>query len=807
MLVPLLLLLGLLITGSFGPGWWLVRRLRWSLTERFVAAVAASGIVLYLAAFALYGLAAPRAAYWAVSAVGVGLGLAAWRDVRRLLRDRAMRRLLGVFGLLFIWMLLLLAMVRGYSGGAWEIDWLEHFQRVQFFLQHQPVDTRFAAGLPLPSRPPFMNLLAGFYLEQAGQRYDLFQVTMVWFNLLAYFPAWLLVRRLRPRGATRTGLLALVVLLAASPVVVENATYTWTKGFTNFHVLLGLVLYARAMRRPDPHRMLAAFLTLSAGVLVHYSAAPYFILVLLHYLSSWRRRRTPWTEAGRMAAGCTLLLGTWIGWALFTYGPAVTFGSNTTAVGASAMTTAQNLAKIGGNLVTSVVPHPLRIGWTEFTGTFVQTNPWGVLRDYFFMMVQTNLLLGLGSLGWVAVGWVLWRQRRAGGQEGRAERWFWFGLAGAGAVLTIATHPTADAYGVAHVCSQPLLWLGLCLLAAYLGTLPRWLRWVVVAGCGVDFLLGGLLHFSLQHWVYELTPRIGRDLLVFRGDMLNLWAARNLSSKQSAGFTFWGDHFAALLPGLQIALLALFALLLDRLVCTLLGRGRLGRGLVLALLFVAAGIFLSDAPARTRPILPVPAEASAASAAVTNAFDSGDAHFNLGLADYLEGRMGEGVLEMVHALVLQPEHALARYCFELFVTVYRGPIPPAVPQAEAVRLNPASAIAQNNLAVELRIRGHVALADSRLRESIRLEPDFVAALNNLARSEFERGRVEAATELLTRSLRVAPGISKTHLLLAKILLLRGSLPEGMAELRETLRLDPEEAEAAALLARAEQGAR
>ena len=112
MLVPLLLLLGLLITGSFGPGWWLVRRLRWSLTERFVAAVAASGIVLYLAAFALYGLAAPRAAYWAVSAVGVGLGLAAWRDVRRLLRDRAMRRLLGGFGLLFIWMLLLLAIMR-----------------------------------------------------------------------------------------------------------------------------------------------------------------------------------------------------------------------------------------------------------------------------------------------------------------------------------------------------------------------------------------------------------------------------------------------------------------------------------------------------------------------------------------------------------------------------------------------------------------------------------------------------------------------------------------------------------------------
>ena len=803
MLVQSLLLLGLLITGSFGPGWWLVRRLRWSLTERFVAAVAASGIVLYLVAFLLYGLAAPRAAYWAVSAVCAGLCLAAWRDVARLLRDRGVRRLLGGFGLLLIWMLLLLAMVRGYSGGKWEIDWLEHYQRMQFFLEHQPVDTLFPDGLPLPSRPPFMNLLVGFFLNQAGVRYELFQVASVWLNLLAYFPACLLVRRFQPRGAMRTGLLALVVLMMASPVVLENSTYTWTKAFANFYVLLGLALYVRGVRASDSARMPAAFLALAAGVLVHYSAAPYLVLVLLHYLWRWRRGGTRWAEATRVAAVCTLLLGTWIGWAVATYGVRATFGSNTTTVGAGAMTATQNLAKIGGNLVASVVPHPLRIGWAEFSTTFVQPNPWGLLRDYFFTIVQTNLLFGLGSLAWLAVLWLLWRQRRAGAAAG--EWWFWIWLVAAGAVLTVATHPTEDSYGVAHVCSQPLVWIGLCFLAAGFGTLPRWLRGMVIAGCVTDFLLGGLLHFSLQHWVYELTRSGGRELLEFRADMPNFWAVRNFNDKESLGFTLLGDHFAGAFLALQVAALALFALGLDLLMRSGMGQGRGGRLVILALLVVPAAVFLLEAPSRARAILPDPAEPAAAAAAVKGNFDSADAHVNLGLVLYRQGKVGEAVFELVQGLTLQPGHALDRYYFEVLETIYRGPVPPAVDLAEAVRVNPTSVPALNDLGVELWSRGHVALADARFREAIRLQPDFVLALNNLARSESEQGRGEAAVELLARSLRSEPDNPRTHLLLATILAKRGSVAEAIAELRATLRLDPANEEAKALVARLEKG--
>ena len=39
----------------------------------------------------------------------------------------------------------------------------------------------------------------------------------------------------------------LLLLLAASPMVCQNLTYTWTKLFTMFYVILGLHLYLRRM--------------------------------------------------------------------------------------------------------------------------------------------------------------------------------------------------------------------------------------------------------------------------------------------------------------------------------------------------------------------------------------------------------------------------------------------------------------------------------------------------------------------------------------------------------------------------------
>ena len=49
-----------------------------------------------------------------------------------------MRRALGGYGFLLAWTLLILTIIRVYTGAFWSGDWLEHFQRTLFFLHHFP---------------------------------------------------------------------------------------------------------------------------------------------------------------------------------------------------------------------------------------------------------------------------------------------------------------------------------------------------------------------------------------------------------------------------------------------------------------------------------------------------------------------------------------------------------------------------------------------------------------------------------------------------------------------------------------------
>ena len=125
-------------------------------------------------------------------------------------------------------------------------------------------------------------------------------------------------------------LLPLVGLFAMNPAVMQNATYTWTKLLTAFFVILALSLYLSAWRKRDSIRMTAAFVALAAGLLVHYSAGPYVVFFAVHYLLVvFRTRPAKWKELAAIAVASGLLLFTWFGWSIATYGSKPTFASNT----------------------------------------------------------------------------------------------------------------------------------------------------------------------------------------------------------------------------------------------------------------------------------------------------------------------------------------------------------------------------------------------------------------------------------------------------------------------------------------------
>ena len=206
-----------------------------------------------------------------------------------------MRQALAGFGFLLLWAAVLTAIVRNFSGGTWFGDWLEHFQRSLFFLRHFPAGIIIFPGYALPARPPMMNVLAAFFLAQTTDRFEIFQAVFVFLNLLLFLPCYLMMPALGRRARRRTWLL--VLLFASSPLVMQNTTYTWTKAAAAFYVVLALWFYLAGWRKHDSVRTTAAFVALAAGLLVHYSAGPYVVILALHYLTRvLPKRPDKWRE-------------------------------------------------------------------------------------------------------------------------------------------------------------------------------------------------------------------------------------------------------------------------------------------------------------------------------------------------------------------------------------------------------------------------------------------------------------------------------------------------------------------------------
>jgi hypothetical protein len=490
----------LLALCGFAPGFYLVRRLPWNPMEKLCGAIGASLILLWLAAWGAYLLVpgGERVAYIGISAICAVLGLASLRDARKLVAVSRVRRTLVGFGFLVAWTLLILAIIRNYSGAQWSGDWLEHFQRSLFFLHHFPTNVEIFGKYQLPARPPALNVLAAFFLGQVQDRFELFQLIFSTLNLIVFFPCCLIVPMLSK--SRRTGILALVCIFATSPIIIQNATYTWTKLLAAFFVILAIPFYLRGWRKNDPVRTVFAFLCLAEGLLVHYSAGPYCVFFALHYLiATFPKRPGRWKELAIISASCGLLLATWLGWSAATYGAGATIASNT-SVTAGRENQGHNLEKAALNALDSVVPHLLR--GPALIQSLHHPNQMATLRDNIFVFYQANLIFSMGLIGGPLVIWFVvaaFRRR----ERGSKENVFWIWLIVSAVVVGIGVVGERDPMGVAHLTLLPMEALGLTLLASRFLTKPV-IAWLMIVGCGIDFSLGVFLHARVQH--LENTP-------------------------------------------------------------------------------------------------------------------------------------------------------------------------------------------------------------------------------------------------------------------------------------------------------------
>lgn len=525
-----------------GWGSLLVQRLPLAMRDRMVVAPFAAVLALYLGATVCYLLNAP----------GIGWGLLAapaatgwwWgrREWRVWAADAECQRLLGAWGGLVVIGILLLGMVRNYSGGDWIGDWAGHYHRAQYFLHPDgDWDWMFSRD-PLAGRPPLQNLVTAALLAIGGESFARYQVFTLLLGSLVVFPASLLVGRNARAGGW------LLVLLAASPLVAQNLTYPWTKMGTNAWLLLAFAFGWRAWRNPANGRTTAtiAAVAMAAAVLCHYSAVVYLVVLAPVFLGQCWRQRARSTAGWALVAATTVLL-TWFGWAAIRLGPEALAGSTTTTQHFEAGGgVGGQLSVFGENLLRTFVPHPL------LPAPHPDPAPahfWAAVRDFWFQLYQTNLpfAIGLPALG---LGLLRLRHRRP-------PRLF-AGLIVVAALLGIAVHTAPTHWGAAHICLQPLVLLALVAaarqLAARPGGAPRWL-WFALAA---DVALGIALQFGLESTVVPETAiawQDGAPLRTLYGQAL--WA--NSAAKAAFSYQFLGDPlpWPAWLNGLAaIAILA-----------------------------------------------------------------------------------------------------------------------------------------------------------------------------------------------------------------------------------------------------------
>jgi 4-amino-4-deoxy-L-arabinose transferase-like glycosyltransferase len=511
-----LVLVPFVLVSSIGPGFFFLRRTRWNPLEKICGSIALSLLIVGGLSFAVYVSGLPSWGYYGITAIVAGMTLAG-ADAWGLTRGHYVRRTAAAFGLLVIWTLGLQALIRHYSGGDWCCDWVEHYQRSLFFLERWPRDFRFIDRYPLTTRPPLMNLVCAYFLANVGKEFALYQIAFSLVNLFVFFPCCLFARRFAPRVKQLALLVA--VFLAFNPMFFMNTTFAWTKALTAFFVVLSVWLYLAGWRKNDRTRISAAFICLSAGLLVHFSALPYAVFLGLAYLTSiWRWQHHRARALAIVALPAVAIGLVWLAWSIVEYGTGTTFTANATVAGAASGDLNDNLLRIGSNTWHTFRPY-------IFPGQ-PEDSTLRRLTDRTFTFYQENFLGAIGSINAYAVVAILVATLgRARSGIPLRERRFWWAFIPFSILVGIAIDGETSPSGVANICLQPLVYLGVALVAARYILLSRGARILIWAGVLTDFILGIALevHMESQMRMWARTPNWDwkqREHLVYLGDLL-----------------------------------------------------------------------------------------------------------------------------------------------------------------------------------------------------------------------------------------------------------------------------------------------
>jgi hypothetical protein len=557
MIADSLVCLALVLGVALGLARPVADRLPLSPAESLVAGVVLSLVGAWWVAWAVFTTGLQLSAYGLLPILAAAGLVAGRRGILRMWADPAARDLVVGQAIVTGWCVGWMALIRVHSGGAWLGDWFEHWERTLYFLRLWPDQAAlFIDTYELSARPPLVNILTAAFLAMTRIDYAHYQIVMAALCSLAYLPVGLLTLRFGGPRSPRIAALALML----SPLFLQNATFPWTKLVAVFFILAGLYFFVEARARgPRSAQALLSAFALGGAVVAHYSAGPYVVVIAAAWLCAecgpWRGRPFLGTTAVAVLAGAAVVLP-WFAWSFARFGGHSTFLSNSSVTSLDRVH-GSHLLKVLLNLRDTVIPPQVR----GFKGRlFAQDSPWGTLRDQFFICYQVNLPLALGSVGWAAV---LREAFRAARGAPRSEVRFWGASIAGFVLLSIAVYGDREHYGIAHICLQSVVLLGLAFLAARWESLgPRW-QALVALGWAVDFVLGIALQFGVESLAIDrwLGPALTPDQIALTYAPVS---QANYFQKTEAHLQFVADLLPNGAPWVVALLAALFGFALLR---------------------------------------------------------------------------------------------------------------------------------------------------------------------------------------------------------------------------------------------------
>ncbi|MBI4853383.1 MAG: hypothetical protein HY819_16440 [Acidobacteria bacterium] len=307
------------------------------------------------------------------------------------------------------WLMAMQCLVVVYGAGNWYGDWYEHYERSVFFLNQLPLETKFLNNLwTLPARGPIFNASSALVMAGLGDEFWIFQIISTVFNSFTFLPLALLIRDIAKIRET-IALLISTIICGLAPFAIQPELCTWTKFFTVAFILSGFYFYRLGAVEKKPWLMGGSFIVFATGILAHYLAVIYTFFFACHFLYLTIKNRWNWQVIVYPAIISALLLFSWFGFCVATFGFKATTMANSTLGDykdqiEQSETTNEPSAKPSAsliflaNVVSTTVPYSWRRNF-KFAGTPTFFPQLDEESEYLYGLANNSASF-LGALGW-----------------------------------------------------------------------------------------------------------------------------------------------------------------------------------------------------------------------------------------------------------------------------------------------------------------------------------------------------------------------------------------------------------------------